>query len=157
MLTAGAALLLIVQFVWTTLAHARADIDLSNPGAIGVFATNTDWSIAKNGGFANGTASWTVNVTKVPVSDQLVEVFGQLRINNTGTGRRYSVTSSSTCNASAPRLTYSFQRQWTSRAPPSARRRPMASSYRRPSTKVSSTTSPVRSARGPRPARRHPW
>ena len=86
MLTAGAALLLIVQFAWATLARAQADIDLGNTSAIGVFTTNTDWSIAKNGGFANGTASWTVGVTKISVSNQTVEVFGRIAIQNTGTG-----------------------------------------------------------------------
>jgi len=35
MLMARAALLLIVQFASARLAHAQADINLSNPGAIG--------------------------------------------------------------------------------------------------------------------------
>ncbi len=46
-----------------------------------------NWSIAKNGGFASGTASWTVGVTKVSVSDQIIQVDGQFTITNTGTGR----------------------------------------------------------------------
>lgn len=84
MFMAGAAISLMAEIAWVALAHAQADMDLSNPAAIGVFATDTDWSIAKNG--ASGTASWTVGVTKISVSDQLVEVFGEIKINNTGTG-----------------------------------------------------------------------
>ena len=74
----GVAMLLMVQLAWAAAAHAQANISLTNNGATGVLATNTDWSIAKNGGFASGTVSWTVGVTKVSVSDQIIEVYGQI-------------------------------------------------------------------------------
>ena len=83
---ASAAILLMVELAWAVAAHAQANITLGNAGATGALATNTSWSIAKNGGFASGTASWTVGVTKVSVSDQIIQVDGQFVISNTGTG-----------------------------------------------------------------------
>ncbi len=83
---AGAAILIALQLGWATAARAQANITLSHAGVTGALATNTNWSIAKNGGFASGTASWTVGVTKVFVSDQIIQVDGQFSISNTGTG-----------------------------------------------------------------------
>ena len=72
-------MLLLLQLGWAAAARAQANITLSNAGVTGAIATNTNWSIAKNGGFASGTASWTVGVTKVSVSDQIIQVDGQFR------------------------------------------------------------------------------
>ena len=79
-------MLIALQLGWAAAALAQANIMLSNAGVTGALATNTNWSIAKNGGFASGTASWTVGVTKVSVSDQIIQVDGQFTITNTGTG-----------------------------------------------------------------------
>ena len=68
MILASTAMLLAIQIAWAAVAHAQANISLSNAGLTGVLATNTNWSIAKNGGFAGGTATWTVGVTKVSVT-----------------------------------------------------------------------------------------
>jgi hypothetical protein len=83
---ASAAMLLMVELASAVAAHAQANITLSGAGATGALATNTNWSIAKNGGFASGTASWTVGTTKVSVSDQIIQVDGEFVISNTGTG-----------------------------------------------------------------------
>ena len=64
----GMAMLLMVQLAWAAAAHAQGNISLTNNGATGVLATNTDWSIAKNGGFASGTVSWTVGVTEASLA-----------------------------------------------------------------------------------------
>jgi hypothetical protein len=56
----SAAILIALQLAWAAAAHAQANIVLTNAGVTGALATNTNWSIAKNGGFATGTASWTV-------------------------------------------------------------------------------------------------
>jgi hypothetical protein len=87
MSVAGAVMLIGLQLGWAAAARAQANITLSNVGVTGALATNTNWSIAKNGAFASGTASWTVGVTKVSVSDQIIQVDGQFTITNTGTGR----------------------------------------------------------------------
>jgi hypothetical protein len=79
-------MLIALQLGWAVTAHAQANIALGNAGVTGALATNTNWSIAKNGGFASGTVSWTVGVTKVSVSDQVIQVDGQFIIFNTGTG-----------------------------------------------------------------------
>jgi hypothetical protein len=73
----GAAMLIALQLGWAVTAQAQANRALGNAGVTGVLATNTNWSIAKNGGFASGTVSWTVGVTKVSVSDQVIQVDGQ--------------------------------------------------------------------------------
>ncbi len=67
-------------------ARAGQHSTLSNALVTGAIATNTNWSIAKNGGLASGTVSWTVGVTKISVSDQIIQVDGQFRITNIGTG-----------------------------------------------------------------------
>ncbi len=55
MSVAGAAMLIALQLGWAAAARAQANIMLSNAGVTGALATNTNWSIAKNGGFASGT------------------------------------------------------------------------------------------------------
>jgi hypothetical protein len=82
----SAAMLLMVELGTAVAVRAQANIALSNAGVTGAVATNTNWSIAKNGGFSAGTASWTVGVTKVSVSHEIIEVDGQFRITNSGTG-----------------------------------------------------------------------
>src|SRR5690242_14510309 len=81
-----AVLTIALQLGWARAVYAQANISLASGGATGALATNTDWSIAKNGGFANGTASWTVGATKVSVSDQIIQVDGEFVISNTGNG-----------------------------------------------------------------------
>ncbi|HEX5425367.1 MAG TPA: hypothetical protein VFW94_17595, partial [Candidatus Acidoferrales bacterium] len=80
------AILLALEMAFSVPAHAQANITLSKAHLAGAIATNTSWSIAKNGSFASGTASWTVGVTKISVSDQIIQVDGRFRITNTGTG-----------------------------------------------------------------------
>jgi len=86
MCLASAAMLLVLELAWAVAARAQANIVLSGAGLTGSIATNTNWSLAKNGGVASGTVSWTVGVTKVSVSDEIIQVDGLFRVTNTGTG-----------------------------------------------------------------------
>ena len=83
---ASVATLLVLALGWASTVRAQANVSLGYAGVIGALATNTSWSIVKNGSLAAGTASWTVGVTKVSVSHEIIEVDGQFRIFNTGTG-----------------------------------------------------------------------
>lgn len=82
----SAAMLLMLELAWTVAARAQANVTLSQALVTGAIATNTNWSIAKNGVLASGTVSWTVGVTKISVSDQIIQVDGQFRMTNIGTG-----------------------------------------------------------------------
>jgi hypothetical protein len=79
-------MLLVLELAWAVAARAQANVVLSGAGLTGSIATNTNWSLAKNGGFASGTVSWTVGVTKVSVSDETIQVDGLFQMTNTGTG-----------------------------------------------------------------------
>jgi hypothetical protein len=142
----GAAMLIALQLGWAVTAHAQANIALGNAGVTGALATNTNWSIAKNGGFARGTVSWTVGVTKVSVSDQVIQVDGQFIIFNTSTGP-----------AKLGNIIVNLQRPcgliWVSAAidvadATFARRRPTAISFPLRRSKGSLATSRARHARG---------
>jgi hypothetical protein len=86
MCLASAAMLLVLELAWAVAARAQANIVLSGAGVTGSIATNTNWSVAKNGGIASGTVSWTVGLTKVSVSHEIIQVDGLFRMTNTGTG-----------------------------------------------------------------------
>jgi hypothetical protein len=86
---AAAAIIVLTQLGYAASANAQANISLGGAGVVGAAATNTSWSLAKNGGLANGVVSWTVGATKVSISDQLIEVDGSFVINNSGTAGAY--------------------------------------------------------------------
>jgi hypothetical protein len=86
MYVVSAAMLLMLELAWTATARAQANVTLSHALVTGAIATDTNWSIAKSGGLASGTVSWTVGVTKISVSDQIIQIDAQFRITNTGTG-----------------------------------------------------------------------
>src|SRR5260370_24759475 len=85
MCLASAAMLLVLELAWAVAARAQANIMLSGAGLTGSIASNTNWSLAKNGGVASGTVSWTVGGTKVSVSHEIIPVDGLFPITNTGT------------------------------------------------------------------------
>src|SRR5260370_24321571 len=50
MCLASAAMLLVLELAWAVAARAQANIMLSGAGLTGSIASNTNWSLAKNGG-----------------------------------------------------------------------------------------------------------
>ena len=50
MCLASAAMLLVLELAWAVAARAQANVVLSGAGLTGSIATNTNWSLVKNGG-----------------------------------------------------------------------------------------------------------
>jgi hypothetical protein len=74
------------EFACVRAAYAQANMTLLGENEIGAIATDTQWSIAKNGGLSSGTVNWTVTVTKQSVSDQFIQIEGFMFVHNVGTG-----------------------------------------------------------------------
>jgi hypothetical protein len=65
---------------------AQASITLTDSAATICLHNDTSWTIAKTGAVTNGTATWTVTVTKGATTHDELVVDGYVRVQNTGSG-----------------------------------------------------------------------